>query len=100
MYICKIDVSSSWASVEDLIQDQVEGKSDFAFDDSKEYQLQAESEYGVLLCDQASEPTEKQEGFVIRGSQVAVYKKSAGNTLFVRVNGDGSDILKVSVMED
>lgn len=98
-YIGKVKVSKDWTSIESLVQEQVEGQSSFAFDSSKTYQLQAESDTGCRLVEMASTPDDRKDGNCIIGTQCAYYKKDTGN-LYVRsvANTDASCLLKISTV--
>ena len=83
MYICKVKITNEWSKLEDLIQNQVEGQSSFSFSEGTTYQLQAEGNYGVRLCDSSTTPAEAQDGERIEGTQTAIYEVSDGY-LYVR----------------
>ena len=48
-YVGKVKVSSAWTKLEDLIQAQVDGQSAFAFDTSKTYSVQADTQEHVVI---------------------------------------------------
>ena len=86
MYIGTVKLSNEWTKVEDLIKDQVDGQSAFAFDDTKSYQLQGEGISFVRLLESASAPTEdNNDGFRIVGTQNAQYNPATGLDLYCRV---------------
>lgn len=85
-YIGKVELSNSWAKVEDLIQEQVDGQSEFAFDSDKTYQLQAEATYGAQLCETSAAPADGNDGERIIGSQTGVYQPEGGNYLYAKVH--------------
>lgn len=85
MYIGTVKLSNEWTKVEDLIKDQVDGQSAFAFDDTKTYQLQGEGISVVRLCDSAAEPSELIDGLRIKGTQPAFYTPTTGSYLYVRI---------------
>lgn len=86
MYIGKVEVTNEWTKVEDLIKDQVEGQSSFAFAAGNTYQLQAEASYGCRLCNAASKPEEGNDGEVILSTQVGKYEFEAGNALYAKIH--------------
>ena len=86
MYIGKVEVTNQWEKVEDLIKDQVEGQSEFAFADNSIYQLQAEAIYGCRLCNAASEPSDDNDGEIILQDKVGIYKKEGGAYLFAKIH--------------
>lgn len=94
MYIGKVLLSDEWEKLEDLIKAQVSGQSAFAFDSSKNYQLQGECAaecvkenlLAARLCEASAAPsTDDQAGFRIVHTQCANYQPSTGN-LYVRVD--------------
>ena len=100
MYIGTVEVNNTWQKLDTLIQAQVSGQSAFAFDADTTYQLQAEGNFGVRLCEQADEPGEK-DGFRIRGTQPANYKVQAGAYLWVKVEEGlqpATPLLKISAL--
>lgn len=98
-YIGKIKVTKTWAKVEDLIKAQIEGQSAFAFDNSKTYQIQGQSDFGIHLCEAATAPADENDGFVIKGTQCGMYKKGT-NDLFVStsVEDNINDYVKISAV--
>ena len=102
MYIGKVEVNDTWQKLDALIQAQVSGQSSFAFDAETTYQLQAEGNLGVRLCEQADKPedTEK-EGFRIRDTKTAHFKTKTGAYLWVKVeegNQPATPLLKISTI--
>ena len=86
MYIGTVKLSNEWTKVEDLIKDQVDGQSAFAFDDTKNYQLQGEGISFVRLLESAAAPAENNnDGFRIIGTQSAYYTPVSGSSLYARV---------------
>ena len=98
-YIGKIKITKEWAKVEDLIQDQISGQSAFSFSSDSAYQIQGESDYGVRLVEQASAPTDMNEGNKIVGTQCAYYKPESGY-LYVRtgVENELEGFVKISTV--
>ena len=94
-YIGKVEVSSSWSSLESLIQAQIDGQSAFAFDGSKTYSLQSE-EGTFRACDTSTTPTSNVDGEHIDEKQTAIYQPDS--TLYVRSNTK-SGVCLVSVSE-
>ena len=101
-YIGKVSVTSAWAKLEDLIKAQVDGQSSFAFDTSKTYQLQADSElhapFGVRICNASAEPSEDDAGEHLTDEQSGEYKPESGVNLYVKTRGNTTGI-KISVSE-
>ena len=85
MYIGKVEVGNEWEKLDTLIKAQVDGQSSFAFDAATTYQLQGEGSAGVCLCETEQAPSDKSDGFVIRGTQCANYKPTSGLHLWVKV---------------
>ena len=83
LYTGKVLLTNEWASLEDLIQEQVSGQSSFAFDSDKTYLLQGEGVEAARLCDAGAEPTDNMAGLRIEGTQIIEYTPSTG-TLYVR----------------
>lgn len=101
-YIGKVKVSSAWTKLEDLIQAQVDGQSSFAFDTSKTYSVQADTQaqvgFGAYVCNSATEPTNDDDGEYLTEGLFGVYKPSSGVYLYVRARGNSTNT-KISVSE-
>lgn len=102
-YIGKITTSSEWAKLEDLIKDQVDGQSAFAFDTSKTYNIQVETTrgqyvFGVYLCDSASEPANADDGAHLEEYQMGIYQPESGYDLWVKSRGNNTSV-KMSISE-
>lgn len=100
MYIGTVEVNDTWQKLDELIQAQVSGQSEFSFDADTTYQLQAEGNFGIRLCEQTEEPGKK-DGFRIRGTQPANYKVQAGAYLWVKVEEglqSATPLLKISTL--
>lgn len=85
-YIGKVELSNSWAKVEDLIKEQVDGQSAFAFDSDSIYQVQSEATYGAQICETSAAPADGNDGERIIGSQTGVYKLEGSNYLYAKVH--------------
>lgn len=85
MYIGKVLLGNTWATLESLIKEQVSGQSTFAFDKQKEYQFQGEGVGLVRLCDTTDTPSASNDGFCIEGTQIENYTPSDGD-LYVRAD--------------
>ena len=83
MYIGKVKVNGNWSKLEDLIQEQITGQSDFAFHAANTYQFQCEGKYGVRFCNAASQPSDAKAGERLLGVQTAQYKPEEGTCLYV-----------------
>lgn len=97
-YICKVEAKNDWQKLEDLIK-ALTGFSTFAFDSDTTYQIQAEG-MPLHLCEQASKPTDKMDGFVIAETQVANYKPNDSYDLYVRsdVNNVNHCAIKIGTL--
>lgn len=98
-YTGKVEISNSWAKLEDLIKEQIEDQSSFAFDSDTTYELQCEGDWGARFSDSSTVPTDEDmnEGFCIMNTQVAHYKPSS-NDLYVRTKHGTLGYLKIGVM--
>lgn len=101
-YIGKVTLTDEWAKLVDLIQAQVDGQSSFAFDTSKEYQIQVDTvktnhDYSAYFCSSATEPTEKDAGEHLDNNLPGIYQPESGVDLWVKTTTTG--MVKVSVSE-
>lgn len=102
-YIGKVTLTNEWAKLEDLIKAQVDGQSAFAFDTSKEYGIQVDTQrgpyiFGAYLCSSTSEPGALDDGEHLEQEQFAVYGPESGVYLWVKTRGSEASV-KLSVSE-
>lgn len=102
-YIGKVTLTNEWEKLEDLIKAQVDGQSAFAFNGSKQYQLQVDTPRGpyisgAYLCVAASEPTPADDGEHLAEQKCALYQTETGTYLWVKTQADQGDV-KMSVSE-
>lgn len=83
-YIGKVKVNKTWASVESLVQEQIEGQSSFSFDESKNYFLQPEHATVLHLCNCAAEPGENDGEWACDNDKI-IYKKDE-SVLYVKAD--------------
>lgn len=100
-YIGKVTLTDTWTKLEDLIK-LLDGQSDFAFDTSKQYQIQVDTvksnhDYSAYFCSSATEPTEADAGEHLDNNLPAIYQPESGMDLWVKMVNAG--VVKVSVSE-
>ena len=102
-YIGKVTLTSSWAKLEDLIKAQVDGQSAFAFDTSKKYGIEVDTQrgpyiFGAYLCNSATEPANADDGEHLEQENFGVYQPESGAYLWVKARGQ-QETVKISVSE-
>lgn len=95
-YIGKVEVSNTWASLESLIQAQIDDQSAFAFASGSNYSLQVESGT-VRVCNASATPTGDVDGEHLDENQFSKYSPDAG-TLYVKAKAK-SGVVLLSVSE-
>lgn len=94
MQIGKVQVSTTWTKVSDLIKAQISGQSAFAFSSSYVYELQGEANTPIRLCVSAAAPTGLQDGKRIKGTQVADYQPESSYYLYAKCD-EGVSLLNI-----
>ena len=94
MQIGKVQVSTTWTKVSDLIKAQVSGQSAFNFSSSYTYEMQGEANTPIRLCVSATTPSAGTDGKRIKGTQVANYVPETGNYIYARCD-EGVSLLNV-----
>lgn len=102
-YVGKVSVTGDWEKLEDLIQEQVDGQSSFAFDTSKKYSLQADNKnspvmIGVYVCNSISKPENADDGEYLTEGLYSEYKPESGADLWIKTRGNSTGV-KVAVSE-
>ena len=101
-YIGKVNITSEWTKLEDLIKSQVTGQDSFSFDEEKIYNIQVDLAgtliFGAQFCNSASEPTESDAGEHLEEDALGIYQPETGNYLWVKTRGNTTRA-KVSVSE-
>ena len=100
-YIGKVSITNDWEKLEDLIKEQVDGQSSFAFDTTKKYAIQTDGPtlpYGARFCTSATRPESPDVGGHLSDQQQGIYEPESGVYLYVK-KFKSLGVLKVSVEE-
>lgn len=97
-----VQVTQEWQKLEDLIK-ELDGKSAFAFDTSKEYKLQIDSAnsepvVGVYLCMSSTKPVAADAKYHIEDHNTCFYTPVSGEDMWVKVRGS-ADFVRLSISE-
>ena len=102
-YIGKVTITNNWEKLEDLIKEQVDDQSSFAFDTSKKYSIQVDTvkennNYSAYVCNSATEPANSDDGEHLNNDLYAEYKPESGAYLYIK-KAKSLGVIKVAVSE-